>query len=47
LSDVPPSDATAQISQDRHLERLTFDLHTPAGSASGNLYQGGCTGSLP
>jgi hypothetical protein len=45
LSAAPASYATAQISSDGHLQRLSFTLHGAAGSASGDLDEAGCQGT--
>ncbi len=46
LSKTPPSTATAHISNDGHVQRLSFELHGSAGSAGGTLTQIGCTGTM-
>ena len=46
LSAAPPSTATAQISEDGHLDLLSFELHGSAGSAHGILHAAGCVGGL-
>ena len=45
LSETPPSNATAFVSSDRHLTRLTFELHGSAGSARGVVSQIACQGA--
>jgi hypothetical protein len=45
LNEKPGSNATAVVSRDRHLQRLAFELHGPAGSARGSIVPEGCEGA--
>jgi hypothetical protein len=44
FSEKPVSVATAQISPDRHLLRLAFDVHGSRGSGRGLITEDGCEG---
>ncbi len=45
LSERDPSTASAMVSHDHHLVRITFELHTVYGSGRGEIYLQGCDGS--
>jgi hypothetical protein len=45
LSERYPSTASAMVSQDHHLLRITFELHTVYGSGRGEIVRQDCIGS--